>query len=117
MKVTSFIFRTSFFLPSASRFFTLSRRAPVSAPSTRRPSSATTVTPLTSRFAILRSMCIFSFGRMGHTLMHSRYGPVWYSKNDKRQVIGRGAAAPCRHAVNDFLLHFLERQRCSVAHD
>src|SRR5438034_8289930 len=53
-----FIFRTIFFFPSATSFCNSSRRASPSAPSTTRPSSASTDAPSTSRFVIFNAMLI-----------------------------------------------------------
>src|SRR5271154_4968042 len=54
------IFRTIFFFPSATRDFTLSRSALLSSPSTIRPSSATTVTPSTSRVVVFNATLLSS---------------------------------------------------------
>src|SRR5438270_12799403 len=52
-----FMLRTSFFLPSWTKVCNSSRRASPSAPSTMRPSSASTDVPFTSRFVILMVYC------------------------------------------------------------
>src|ERR1700722_5422219 len=56
INVTLFRSRTSFFLPEASRLFTFSLSAMVSAPNTIRPSSASTTTSSTPRLVIFRPM-------------------------------------------------------------
>src|SRR5579863_8510773 len=54
------ILRTIFFFPSATRDVTLSRSALLSSPSTIRPSSATTVTPSTSRVVVFNATLLSS---------------------------------------------------------
>src|ERR1700684_437988 len=61
MNVMLSMFSTIFFLPSASRPFTFSRRALLSSPNTMRPSSATTDTPSTSRFVIFNATFVSSY--------------------------------------------------------
>src|ERR1700733_3443351 len=61
MNVILSMFSTIFFLPSASRLLTFSRRALLSSPNTMRPSSATTDTPSTSRFVIFNATFVSSY--------------------------------------------------------
>src|SRR5467141_2420551 len=65
MNVTLFMFSTIFFLPSAIRLFTFSRKALLSSPSTMRPSRATTDTPSTSRFVIFKATLVSSSSESG----------------------------------------------------
>src|SRR5215467_13526168 len=73
------MFRTTFFLPSANRLFTFSRSALLSSPSTIRPSSATTVTPSTSRCVIFKATFFsssFVSGSVGNLSRSPKAYPV-----------------------------------------